>query len=817
MFLVNPSHTKNVSRDQRVLELAFRNILRKRVIPFIEGRQNNIDHSLYLELTNFCASIECQANWMVIYEFYQRWLKSVYDVYFSNIFSIVRAPAESIANVCRDLDELFTHWDRWILVGKCISECMKPLVYTTRAGLVPIQRMHLASIGDWWLQTQEQIPNFVTWIYFLVSKISTEDVSSEHCGKMRTLIQRGCRLLNVLSQNNYKSTHEIDFQVRSVMLECFASQTREHFRGVCHQWLQEEGIYAEASSQAFVSYMMRFQRFKVLHDTKLYQQIPGFICNVIIRERDVILIGGLQGRALNACLSSSLTRHETDNIDYGEFMSALNILYFSVQDDAAQYQEFCGLFKVHVQQTLVNLYEDIVRMTEDQQKPTVNGNSEKNNAESSEDATRTKSDIVFGVSLFRIWQHYVQNMIPRAFQNDINMSQIVSWAVKEQLNQPIRTISIEELLAIFVDTLIYQYDKVVELGVAQYETWVKFVGWAISYLHNKDYFEEFSIRHMSARILEKVTWVRNAEEVERERIMWSHALKDLLSPTYNHKVQTMWKDYERSIELDKRFKTWQRDNAVHNETRQSTHPMELKVHVLATSIWPIAVEQQPFIISPLLQEQLSLYETFYQGEHGNRKMSWLHHLGKVTLQLNESRRIELHMALCQALVCLLFRQRETTTLTIQDIMAATGMNHLETKRAISGLSLGRTSILLVSSKKMDKTDQVSWNDEFQASRQYIRIVLPKVIVRNQKGQNEATAATLAMCDNTRKFQYDAAIVRILKARRTLDLQNLISEVCNQIKLFVPDPTLIKKRVEDLMNREYIGRDATNTSVFHYIA
>ena len=57
----------------------------------------------------------------------------------------------------------------------------------------------------------------------------------------------------------------------------------------------------------------------------------------------------------------------------------------------------------------------------------------------------------------------------------------------------------------------------------------------------------------------------------------------------------------------------------------------------------------------------------------------------------------------------------------------------------------------------------------------------------------------------RKETVDAAIVRIMKARKRLPHAELVQEVLLQIKFFRPDPRLIKSRIDYLMNT-YIKRE-----------
>ena len=61
---------------------------------------------------------------------------------------------------------------------------------------------------------------------------------------------------------------------------------------------------------------------------------------------------------------------------------------------------------------------------------------------------------------------------------------------------------------------------------------------------------------------------------------------------------------------------------------------------------------------------------------------------------------------------------------------------------------------------------------------------------------------MASVDEDRKHAIEAAIVRIMKTRKTLDHQKLVLEASNQLlRHFKPDPKQIKKRIEELIARE----------------
>lgn len=68
----------------------------------------------------------------------------------------------------------------------------------------------------------------------------------------------------------------------------------------------------------------------------------------------------------------------------------------------------------------------------------------------------------------------------------------------------------------------------------------------------------------------------------------------------------------------------------------------------------------------------------------------------------------------------------------------------------------------------------------------------------------------------RGFTLEAMIVRIMKARKTENHNNLTAEVIRQVNLFKPAPSQIKEAIERLIEKEYLERDAANRSQYKYI-
>ena len=94
-----------------------------------------------------------------------------------------------------------------------------------------------------------------------------------------------------------------------------------------------------------------------------------------------------------------------------------------------------------------------------------------------------------------------------------------------------------------------------------------------------------------------------------------------------------------------------------------------------------------------------------------------------------------------------------------------------------------------------------------------RIKINAIQMRESQAENEQTTERVFQ---DRQYQIDAAIVRIMKARKSLTHSLLISELFQQLKFPIKPPDL-KKRIESLIDREYLERDPGSAATYRYLA
>ena len=78
-----------------------------------------------------------------------------------------------------------------------------------------------------------------------------------------------------------------------------------------------------------------------------------------------------------------------------------------------------------------------------------------------------------------------------------------------------------------------------------------------------------------------------------------------------------------------------------------------------------------------------------------------------------------------------------------------------------------------------------------------------------------TSSVQKRVEEDRGVQIEACIVRVMKARKTLQHQQLVSEVMTQLQSFKPTPPNIKRKIEVLIERDYLERESGNS--YKYLA
>uniref|UniRef100_A0A663ET86 Cullin 4B n=1 Tax=Aquila chrysaetos chrysaetos TaxID=223781 RepID=A0A663ET86_AQUCH len=273
---------------------------------------------------------------------------------------------------------------------------------------------------------------------------------------------------------------------------------------------------------------------------------------------------------------------------------------------------------------------------------------------------------------------------------------------------------------------------------------------------------------------------------------------------FTSKLEGMFKDMELSKDIMIQFKQYMQNQNVPGN-------IELTVNILTMGYWPTYVPMEVHLPPEMVKLQ-EIFKTFYLGKHSGRKLQWQSTLGHCVLkaEFKEGKK-ELQVSLFQTLVLLMFNEGEEFSL--EEIKQATGIEDGELRRTLQSLACGKARVLTKSPKGKDVEDgdKFTCNDDFR--HKLFRIKINQI---QMKETVEEQASTTERVFQDRQYQIDAAIVRIMKMRKTLSHNLLVSEVYNQLK-FPVKPADLKKRIESLIDRDYMERDKENPNQYNYIA
>ncbi|NWY34047.1 CUL4B protein, partial [Pheucticus melanocephalus] len=353
-----------------------------------------------------------------------------------------------------------------------------------------------------------------------------------------------------------------------------------------------------------------------------------------------------------------------------------------------------------------------------------------------------------------------------------------------------------ELIAKYVDSKLRAGNK--EATDEELEKMLDKIMIIFRFIYGKDVFEAFYKKDLAKRLL-----VGKSASVDAEKSMLSK-LKHECGAAFTSKLEGMFKDMELSKDIMIQFKQYMQNQNVPGN-------IELTVNILTMGYWPTYVPMEVHLPPEMVKLQ-EIFKTFYLGKHSGRKLQWQSTLGHCVLkaEFKEGKK-ELQVSLFQTLVLLMFNEGEEFSL--EEIKQATGIEDGELRRTLQSLACGKARVLTKNPKGKDVEDgdKFTCNDDFR--HKLFRIKINQI---QMKETVEEQASTTERVFQDRQYQIDAAIVRIMKMRKTLSHNLLVSEVYNQLK-FPVKPADLKKRIESLIDRDYMERDKENPNQYNYIA
>jgi cullin 3 len=453
------------------------------------------------------------------------------------------------------------------------------------------------------------------------------------------------------------------------------------------------------------------------------------------------------------------------------------------------------------------------------------------------DPEKIKDPVTFITAILKL-KHKYDQFVKESFKESKDFQLTLKQAFESFLNKDTRT---AQYLSLYVDDMFRKglknlsTDNEVDASLEQVVTVFRF-------LQDKDVFENFYKQHLSRRLL---TGRSVSDEAEKSMIS---KLKSECGHQYTSKLEGMFQDMKLSEDLMKQYKNSFSGASSANGNRgagvsvrpaglsPNSSSIELKVNVLTSGFWP-GPPGAPCDLPLEIQECCNRFETFYLAKHTGRRLSWQPNHGFADLKaMMPKSRHELNVSTYQMCILMLFNTHQT--LSYQDLQTQTNIPLDELKRNLMSLYVNpKAKILVKLGEKERQTKEPQDGEQFQVNSAFecklFRIKVPMVQMKSVEGKEGAGVARVddgsgsavvggsdvpATVEEDRKHLVEAVIVRIMKSRKTLEHNQLVMEVTRHLtSRFQPSPTLIKQRIEKLIEREYLERSQADRRVYNYLA
>jgi len=360
------------------------------------------------------------------------------------------------------------------------------------------------------------------------------------------------------------------------------------------------------------------------------------------------------------------------------------------------------------------------------------------------------------------------------------------------VNKDVGRYSNAELMSTFCDRILKSGGE--KLSETEVEQSLDRIVQLFSFLSDKDVFAEIYRNQLAKRLLNQ----RSASDDSEKQMIAK--LKLQCGTQFTSKMEGMLNDLavgaEQKTEFDQRME------------QQSATKLSFGVQVLSHGNWPTYKSPENLELPPQMSKCMEVFKEWHDNKHQKRRLKWMHSLGNATVRATYGKKsYDLQVTTLQAVVLNAFNDNKSYG--FNELKQKLNIDDQTLKPLMHSLSCGKHKVITKTpaSNKIQSTDSFAPNPKFSSNMRKIRIPV----------------ATLEPSHNKNKVQEDrsvvieAAIVRIMKARKTLAHQQLIAEVLSQLAFFKPQPRVIKKRIEALIDREYLERSQDNSQQYNYLA
>ncbi|KAK4264624.1 hypothetical protein QN277_025777 [Acacia crassicarpa] len=383
------------------------------------------------------------------------------------------------------------------------------------------------------------------------------------------------------------------------------------------------------------------------------------------------------------------------------------------------------------------------------------------------------------------------------FMNNNIFHKALKEAFEVFCNKNVAGIPSVELVAAFCDNMLKKGGGSEKLSDEAIDETQEKVVYLLVYNTDKDLFAEFYRKKLARRLLSD----RSANEDHEKSFLCK--LKRQFGGHYTSKMEGMMTDLVIAKDCQRSYEQYLHIN-------QHVNPgIDLSVTVLTTGTWP-SYKSCSLNLPSEMVKCVEAFNEYYTSKAKHKKLSWAFSMGACNIHGKfQKKTIELIVSTYQAATLLLFNNADK--LSFLEIKTQLGLDYEDLVRVLHSLSCVKYKILCKepNTKTISQNDIFEFNSGFTDRVRRIKVPLPPIDERKKVVKD---------VDKDRKYAIDAAIVRIMKSRKTLGHQQLVLECIEMMScMFKPDVKVIKKRIENLIGQDYLERDPNDANAYRYLA
>ncbi|KAG7191550.1 Cullin-3 [Scheffersomyces spartinae] len=608
-------------------------------------------------------------------------------------------------------------------------------------------------------------------------------------------------------------------------LECLALESGSHYVQATSQFINEQ----ESMLNFFLS-------------TTTHPKLMQLMCNVLVKDRiDYIISLPYENHGLSYWLDNVI-RNITATTRSDPHYEELRLLY----DLVGRFDPERKLLKLRLRDRIIEDGQKIEQIALEMAQNSIKSSS------FSSSASKKSPSISFNSSSFATnWVNSVLDfknqyfkIISRSFGRDHTFEESIISSMRTFVNK--NGFNAPEILSIYIDHCLKQLTK----GGSKTPV-DELLGNALTFINlirDKDAFEAYYANHFAKRFLNsKGGASRMVDGMDIEDLFISKVV-DMLGLSTVAKLLKMNKETKLSWELTKEWK-----KLVEADKDKSLIEMELKI--CNTVDWPKSMTkdyrifvgdeaegQAPFIWPKQLRHTMKQFEEYWSlgKKNSSKKLYWSPKFGNMELRISyPSRTYDISLSTYAGIIMLLFAPQsdescilpfeEKRSYTYTEIKGLTQINDADLRRQLQSIAVAPRLRLLTKtpmSKEVNDLDIFQLNEKFKSPTTKVKVLTVSSSSSSSGSTGKVTATTAdddslevnARIIEGRKVILDAAVVRIMKSRMSLNHNDLIGELLKQLaSRFQPLPLMIKQCLAGLIEKDYIMRDPKERNVYRYIA